>query len=198
MIDPKLLIEYGAVETLYGRDDYIFKKDQSAKFYFQVFSGEVKMNNFSEDGKEFTQGLFSKGRSFGEPPLFGNFNYPSNAQAAVDSVIFKLGKAKFEQLLTDKPDVLLKFTKVLAERLYYKAIMAVEISSHESGHRILALIDYLKNEIYKTEGQFQFEVKLTRQEIANLTGLRVETVIRTIKALEKEGQLQIRNRKILR
>jgi CRP-like cAMP-binding protein len=40
-------------------------------------------------------------------------------------------------------------------------------------------------------------VELTRQEIADMTGLRVETVIRTMKAMEEKGMLKIENRKVL-
>ncbi|WP_262891347.1 helix-turn-helix domain-containing protein [Epilithonimonas arachidiradicis] len=36
-----------------------------------------------------------------------------------------------------------------------------------------------------------------RQQMANLTGLCVETTIRTLKAMEKKNLLKIRNRKIL-
>ncbi|WP_238349718.1 helix-turn-helix domain-containing protein [Chryseobacterium cucumeris] len=40
-------------------------------------------------------------------------------------------------------------------------------------------------------------VPLTRQQIANLTGLRVETVIRSIKKMEREHILKLIGRKIL-
>ena len=39
--------------------------------------------------------------------------------------------------------------------------------------------------------------KLARQ-LADLTGLRVETVIRATKSLEKKGELQIKKRKVYR
>ncbi len=39
-------------------------------------------------------------------------------------------------------------------------------------------------------------VNHTRQEIANLTGLRVETVIRTLKKMETEKLVCIINRKL--
>ena len=39
-------------------------------------------------------------------------------------------------------------------------------------------------------------IKLTRKEISHSTGLRIETVIRTIKKMEKEGKLEIINGKI--
>jgi len=40
------------------------------------------------------------------------------------------------------------------------------------------------------------QVKLTRQQIANMTGLRVETVIRTIRNLQSKGQLHITKGKV--
>ena len=39
-------------------------------------------------------------------------------------------------------------------------------------------------------------IKLTRQQIADMTGLRVETVIRTIKNLQAKGQLVIEKGKV--
>jgi len=41
-------------------------------------------------------------------------------------------------------------------------------------------------------------VEITRQQIADLTGLRVETVIRSIKSLERKGELSIVKRKVYR
>ncbi|MNH36458.1 hypothetical protein D3C87_1912320 [compost metagenome] len=76
--------------------------------------------------------------------------------------------------------------------------MASEISSQEPEHRVLKLIDYFKTKISKTPINTDYKVEITRQQIADLTGLRVETVIRAIKALEKKGELTIKNRKVYR
>jgi len=43
-----------------------------------------------------------------------------------------------------------------------------------------------------------YEVSLTRQQIADFTGLRVETVIRSVKTLEKEGSLKLIGHKVYR
>lgn len=40
-------------------------------------------------------------------------------------------------------------------------------------------------------------IDLTRQQIADLTGLRVETVIRTLKRLESDSKVQIINSKVV-
>ena len=91
-----------------------------------------------------------------------------------------------------------EITKSLAQKLYYKAIIASEISCQEPEHRVLRFLDYLKNDIYKIEGKFTLKIEYTRQQIANILGLRVETVIRVIKNLEKKKELQIIKRKVFR
>ncbi|MFN7791910.1 MAG: helix-turn-helix domain-containing protein, partial [Cyclobacteriaceae bacterium] len=43
----------------------------------------------------------------------------------------------------------------------------------------------------------KFAVPLTRQQIADMVGMRVETVIRTVKKLEDSGKVRLVNHKIL-
>lgn len=197
MIDENLLLNYGAKRVSFSKGDQLFREGESAINFYQVASGEIKMNNYNEDGKEFIQGIFSIGQSFGEPPLLANVKYPANAEAISNAEVFQLSKEQFLDLLSSNPKVHLKITNTLAKRLYYKAIMVSEISSQEPEHRILRIIDYLKH-ADKVEGEFKYRLDLTRQQLADLTGLRVETVIRATKSLEKKGELQIKKRKVFR
>lgn len=198
MIDEVLLRQFGSRLAGFEKGEVLFNQGDTPRYYFQILSGAVKMNNFNDEGKEFVQGLFSEGDSFGEPPLFLKDNYPANAVAIVSSKVFLLPKNKFLDLLMSNPQIHLKITTNLAERLYYKSIMASEISSQEPEHRVLKLIDYFKTRIDKVPRDQSYRVEITRQQIADLTGLRVETVIRSIKSLEKKGELVISNRKVIR
>ena len=196
MISNKLLLEFGAKTHSYAKGEVIFKQNEHARFYHQVANGEVKMRNLTQSGKEFIQQIFSQNRSFGEPPLFGEFGYPADAVALTDCEIWQLPVRKFFELLKKHPEVHLKITSAIAERLYYKAIMAREISFEKPNHRILHLLQYLKNEVYQRKQKYTYEVELTRQQIADLTGLRVETTIKSIKELEARGEIKIIDRKI--
>ncbi len=195
MIPENLLLDYDATLENIDVSEVVFSEKSRASFYFQIKSGEIKMFNLNESGKEFIQGIFYDGDSFGEPPLLGNFTYPASAMATRPSKLYKLSKTSLFELLTNNPEINLKFTKELAKRLYYKATILKEISVHTPEHRILALIDFLKGK-YGSEELYQ--VELTRQQIADLTGLRVETVIRTIKQLEQDGEIQLIKRKVFR
>ncbi|CAM1365106.1 Cyclic nucleotide-binding protein [Tenacibaculum soleae] len=198
MIPEELLLKFSAQFKEFKKGENIFAENNTAYNYFQICSGAVKMNNYNDDGKEFIQGIFYKNQSFGEPPLFIDVKYPANAVTISESKILVIPKENLFKLLQENPEIHLKITQSLAKRLYYKAIIASEISSQEPTHRVLRFIDYLKNDVYKVSGNFTFKVDYTRQQIADILGLRVETVIRVIKLLEKKGALKILKRKVFR
>ncbi len=198
MITVDLLEKYGVVKKSFDKNDIIFEEGNLPLHYYQIVSGEIKMCNYNDDGREFIQGIFYKGQSFGEPPLFLNQKYPANAIAVENASIFILPKENFMKLLEENPKVSIKIIENLAQRLYYKSVMAAEISTHEPEHRVLKLIDHGIAYFNFQKDKNGYLINFTRQQIGDLTGLRVETVIRAIKALEKKGELKIINRKVYR
>lgn len=197
MINESILLQYGAIEINLEKGAFLFHEKERAANYFQVKAGKVKMFNLNSEGKLFTQGMFEVGESFGEPPLFDDSVYPACTIAEENTCLYKLAKAKYFKLLKENPEIHLATTKMLANRLLYKSMLLKEISSSKPENRILSLIDYLKKENKIPDDQ-KFEVNLTRQQVADLTGLRVETVIRSVKTLEKEGSLKLIGHKIFR
>ncbi|MEO8237696.1 MAG: Crp/Fnr family transcriptional regulator [Flavobacterium sp.] len=198
MIAPDLLEKYGALKKFYGKTSIVFEEGKLPSHYYQILSGEIKMNNYNDDGREFIQGIFYKDQSFGEPPLFLNQNYPASAVAVEDAEILCLSKLNFMKLLEENPAISIKIIENLAQRLYYKSVMAAEMSTQEPEHRVLKLIDHGIAYFNFKKDENGYRINFTRQQIGDLTGLRVETVIRTIKALEKKGVLKIINRKVYR
>lgn len=61
--------------------------------------------------------------------------------------------------------------------------------------KIIAVMDYLKKSHYGSEA-YSFRIPLTRKQIAYLTGLKVDTVIRTVKKMECERTIKIEHGKI--
>lgn len=63
-IDIDLLFSWGAVAKKYKKNEVVFNESEEAHFYYQIIDGNVRMYNSNDEGKEFTQGLFSTGESF--------------------------------------------------------------------------------------------------------------------------------------
>lgn len=204
MIAPEVLKKYGAKEISLKKEDVIFREEDEALNYFQVLDGSIKMITNSPEGQEFIQGIFRANDSFGEPALFCSFPYPSSAMALEPSVVIKLGKENFLRLLKENFDIHLHLDQILCQRLKYKSMILSEISFYDPEHRIMSLLKYLKEDSTRnvipkngmTRSNHTYIVPFTRQQIADMSGLRVETVIRTVKKMEGDGKLQLVGRKI--
>ncbi|MFN8671591.1 MAG: Crp/Fnr family transcriptional regulator [Candidatus Sericytochromatia bacterium] len=196
MIDSNLLEEYKAHKIHFKKGQLILAEGQQACFYYQIITGKVKMSYYTIDGNEVLLGIFSTGESFGEPAMFGCFEYPANAEAIEETILYKLHFEKLKELLKNNFEEHLKITALLSNRLKYKSMIMKEISTHNPKHRIMTLMEYYKMNIYQKSQNELFMIPLTRQQIANMTGLKVETVIRAIKELETQEKLKIEKGKI--
>jgi CRP/FNR family cyclic AMP-dependent transcriptional regulator len=191
----KILERYHAKLVSLKKDQTLFHEGDSATDYMQVESGTVKMFIVSHDGQEFIQGIFNAGESFGEPALIGKFPYPGSVVAIEPSKIWKLPSDYFLQMLRENFDLHLKMDQVLCQRLRYKSMVLSEISSHEPEHRILSLLKHFKSKHPLTDSG-KIIIPYTRQQLADMSGLRVETVIRTVKKMEKGRKLSLEGHKI--
>ncbi|RLJ32535.1 CRP-like cAMP-binding protein [Chryseobacterium sp. 7] len=195
-IPESLLYSFGAEERNYKKREIVFKEEDHALYYFQISVGKVKLNNYNEDGKEFIHNILGKKQSFGEAMLFLNQDYPINAVCLDETQIIRLPKNNFFEMLSQNPDLSLEMNACLSQEVFYKLKMMQSMASQNPAQRLRALLDYLKS--YHDEDCHQcFHIEFTRQQLANLVGLRVETVIRTLKKMEKEGMLSLKDRKIL-
>jgi CRP-like cAMP-binding protein len=194
LIKKDIALQYGASVLSLKKDDILFHEGDNANYFYQVEEGSVKMVTYSLDGKEFIQGLFYRGDCFGEPPLFCNFPYPGSATTLIDTKILRIPKDRFFDLLKDNFEIHIQLDRILCERLKYKNMILSEISFYDPEHRILSLLSYLKSKAPLSDQPFQ--VPLTRQQLADMSGMRVETVIRTIKRMEETGKLQLQDHKI--
>lgn len=193
-IDTNLLIIWGAHFKKYDKKEIIFSEGDEARYYYQIEYGSVRMFNQTEDGKEFTQGLFISGESFGEPPLLLNKPYPANAQTINTTTIIKLSKEKFDKMLEQNIDIKTSLLKLMAERTYNKSNSSKSLALNSAEEKILQLFNQLKS---KMNNKNEFIVPFTRQEIANILGIRIETVIRTISKLKSENVIIIEKNKII-
>lgn len=189
-IDLELLLSYGAFCKEYDKGEILFYEGDEALYYYQIVEGSVKMYNANDDGKEYTQGYFSEGQSFGEPPLFIDESYPASAMAFQDAKVLRLHKDRFWKVLDENPKIERHFLKLMARRIHNKATTSKDIINQKPEFRIQAFLDSCKK--LKEKEQIEF----TRQEIANFTGLRVETVIRTLMKMKQKKIVDIVNHKI--
>jgi len=195
MINIETLLALGATYRKVVANETVFEEGTECHYYYQLISGSVRWVQISEEGKEFVQDMIEPGECFGEFPLFDEEPYAASAIANSDSVVLRLHKDSFQQLLKEEPLIHFAFSKLLVERLRFRFSLSKHLAGNKPEEKICTLLTY-----FKTHKKYFCPkcnlVQLTRQQIADMTGLRVETVIRSIRHLQEIGKLQIEKGKV--
>jgi CRP/FNR family transcriptional regulator, cyclic AMP receptor protein len=195
IIDINTLIAWGAAYKKVSSGEIIFSEGEECYYYYQLVSGSVRWENIDEEGKEYIQTMIEPGECFGELPLFDDGPYAASAIAEQDSVLIRLRKETFLQLLKENQSIHFLFTTLLAKLIRFKFLLTKSIAYQTPDLRILSLLKYLKKE-NKHFCPNCNQLKLTRQQIADMTGLRVETVIRSMRHMHDKGDLTIERGKV--
>ena len=195
MIDTDILLAWGATYKQLATGEHLFKEGQECNFYHQVESGQFRWVNIDEEGKEYLQRLVEPGESIGELPLFDGGKFAATAIANKESLVLRLHKPVFYQLLKSQPEIHFAFSKLLTERLRFKFFMLKEMGNHDPEKMIMSLLNYLQQTSDHICASCN-KIKLTRKQISEMTSLRVETVIRVMRRLQDKEMLQIKKGKV--
>jgi len=195
MIDINLLLAWGATYKKISSGETIFHEGQVCTYYFQLISGNVRWINMDAEGRECIHSIIEPGESFGEFPLFDDGPYAASAIAETDCILIRLYKPTFINLLKENTNLLFDFTRLLTKRLRFRYSVIQSFACHNPETRIINLINHLKAE-NKNFCKECNQLKLTRQQIAFMTGMRVETVIRTMRIMHEKGELVISKGKV--
>lgn len=195
MINTDILLAWGAAYKKLAPGEMLFQEGQVCNFYYQVETGQLRWVNIDEGGKEYLQRLVEPGESIGEFPLFDGGRYAATAIANKESLLLRLHKPVFYQLLKSQPEILFACLKLLTQQLRFKFFMLNEMANHDPEKMITSLLHYLQHTGDHICTSCN-KIKLTRRQIAEMTSLRVETVIRVMRRLQDKGLLQIEKGKV--
>jgi CRP/FNR family cyclic AMP-dependent transcriptional regulator len=189
----KYLAEQHCRIVAYKKGKVIYEPGQHPRYVYFVKSGEVRMFTVSNEGKEFTQGVFKVNQYFGEPALLLQRPYLAYTVALKDTELILADLGQFQKLIGDHKDFSMELIRTLSDRLFYKSMMLEELANEQADHRLRTLINYLGKELQAGE-----LLNVTRQALADRSGLRVETVIRTLKKMAEEGSVKLIRGKIVK
>ena len=195
IIDQEFSFNTNAELKKYKKDELIQSEGNYSQCFYYLVKGELSVFHFTEEGKEFLQHKVFDQSFFGEPAVLLGKPFPGNVVVTSECAeVYKINKDDFLNYLKQKPDLLIEFTKSIAEKSIRKSNSIKNIVFLNPENRIFSqLCDYKKQ---KSCGEEKILINITRKELSNMTGLRTETIIRTVKKMERDGKLEIRNGKI--
>ena len=187
-------MQKSGIKKTYGENEQIFAEGEKADFLPIVCKGLVKMVRFPEPGKEIILGFFGQGEVFAIAPALDGKTFPATAVAMEKTQLLILPRPVFMDLMKESSD----FSAVLTTRmcgLLRNRTSTVQILAMSSADNRVA--NGLLNLANRCNANCPLEISFRRQEIAEMSGLTIESAIRSVRKLEKRGYLKIVNRKII-
>jgi CRP/FNR family transcriptional regulator, nitrogen fixation regulation protein len=168
----------------YPRDAEIFGENEPADYLYKVVSGTVRTYKILSDGRRQVSGFYLPGDIFG---LEFADEHTLSAEAISDAKVLVVKRSALNTLAGRDPGV--------ARQLF--ALTGREL--HRVQDRILLLIknarervaSFLLEMAERGSENNTIELPMSRQDIADYLGLTIETVCRTLSALETASAIEV-------
>lgn len=179
----------------YKKKEVVFHEGDYASAIYFVNSGRVRTYKINDDAKEYSVDLYGAGDFIGYLSIFEGEDFIETAEAMDETEILKIPKEDFIELLYKNRDVSNRFIKMLAHNVVEKEEKLLNLAYDSVRKRVAdALVELQKK--YKDNDDQDFEIAISRNELASIVGTSTETVIRTLSDFKDEGLISIKGSKI--
>jgi CRP-like cAMP-binding protein len=175
----------------YRKKEIIYDEGNYPKGIYFINKGKVKTYRTHEQGKELITGLYKEGDFFGYLALLEDGKYSDTATALDDAEICMVPKEDFFSLIYKNADVSRKFIRMLSDNLHEKEEQLLNLAYNSVRKRVADALVALHSR-YKKDGETQFTINITREDLANLAGTATETTIRTLSDFKDEALVDIK------
>ncbi len=176
------------VAEKHKKKETIFSEGEPPEWFYIVSSGKVKITKISHDGKEIILEVISPTDIFGGVAVIRGFPYPANAVAMEDSEVLKISRKNLMRLVDRFPNLMYCMALQLGDRMKssYDSLKNIALERVEA--RIAALLLKLAGKVgVETKEGLLIDMRLTKQDVADMVGTTVETSIRTFSKFKKQG-----------
>ncbi|HZT47626.1 MAG TPA: helix-turn-helix domain-containing protein [Hyphomicrobiaceae bacterium] len=165
--------------------------DPAETWCAQVLSGVVKLTKALPDGRQQIVGLLFPSDFLGRP--FGSAS-PYAAEAATEVELCCHNRHQFEELMHEQPGLKQLFLERTLDEVDAAREWMLLLGRKSAGEKVAALILHIARRLAGSgcaagpgPGPMRFDLPLSRTEMADYLGLRIETVSRQLKHLRTTG-----------
>jgi len=192
----ELAIQHCYIEAPKGKYIY-FEAFNLNKLYF-LKKGYIRIGYIDEAGKEVIKEILQKGEIFGQFTLEKNNLLGEFAQAYKEDVsLCAFNIHDFEQLLKKKPEINLKFSRQLGNKLYKIQNRLENLLHKDIRTRLVDFLLSISPQQENLHDKVSFINYLTHEDISHLIGSSRQTVTTAINDLIKAGLLQFSRTEII-
>jgi CRP/FNR family transcriptional regulator len=190
-IEELKILEENSVRVKYKKGEIICKQGGMVNTIMYVEKGLAKV--FLDDGvKSLVLKIIPDDNLLGLASVSDEFQtYQYSAMAYIDTEVIQIDVNTFKYLLNQNAD----FAKEIIDILSANSVQIYGrffcLTHKQSYGRIADILLCLADRIFKRP---DFELPLSRKELAELTGMSAETVIRVLKKFDTDGLIRIQGK----
>jgi len=170
----------------YKKNQHIhYEGDRVIGIYF-IISGSVKTVMLTENGRELITGIYKAGDYLDINIILSNDTYSDTAITLEETVLSFLPLEQLDKLLYLYPNIGTKFIKILSNNIREKEQRLVQIAYLSVRKRIAESIIRLFHQ-HSPDGK---SIKISRDDLAAISGTSPETVSRTLTDFKNEGLIE--------
>lgn len=180
---------------------FFFLQGDPAKHAYVLVSGRVKMVQITPSGQQITLRMMTPGQTYGGIAMLNpDAGYPATAQAVENSTAMAWDTERLRHLAENAPAISVNTMQLMHGYILELQERQKALLTERVEQRIARILLKLAAESgKKTEEGMLIDMRLTRQDVAEMSGTTLYTVSRTLAEWERAGILKIgRERVILR
>ena len=171
----------------FKRGEYVFREGDPSCYLYAIRKGHIKVFKESPEGKRRVLEILTSGDVCGASGVLSGTQIAS-AQAVEDTETHAMSREDFLYLLDTNRGLAKDIIAFLGKRLVKLHEMVINFASGRVEQRIASLLLGL-SERHGTPvpGGIRIDIRLTRQDMADIVGTTVETSIRVISKFRRKG-----------
>jgi CRP/FNR family transcriptional regulator len=189
-------IDAAKVCTIYKKGDVVFHEGTYPFGIYCVNTGKIKLSHSGDDGREQIVRLAKPGDIIGYKALLSAEKYTASAIALDDSSVCFIPKDLFISILQKDANLSFEMMRIIASELRKAETKITHLAQKPVRERLAETLLFIKETYGVEQDGTTLNVRLSREEIANLVGTATESAIRLLSEFKKDGLIELQGKKI--
>jgi CRP/FNR family transcriptional regulator, polysaccharide utilization system transcription regulator len=181
------MIGEGRYSATYKAGEILFKQGTPSPYFICLTKGLAKIY-IEGYGKNLILSLVKPVDYIFGPGVYVDNIHHYSAAAVEDTTACLVDVNIYKKLIRQNPDFAEEFIQRVSQQAIFNFKQVVSLTQKQMPGRIADVLFYLKDEIY---GKNPFNLSISRQDLADLSGMSKESAIRILKELKEEAIITV-------
>lgn len=163
--------------------DILYSQGGVAEYFYYLSKGKVRVSISSRDGSEKTLAIHEPGSLIGETSAYDGQPSFSSAVAVTETLVYAFSPSQITSVVRESPEIAHQLIQSLGAKMRVLAAQVSSLTFMDARGRIAYMLLQATEAVPMRPGL----IRLTHQDVANLTGVSRVTVTNLLNDLQGEG-----------